>query len=376
VTGSGARSAAWREALRAGERLRELERQLDHRRSEPPAPGDLLVLRETAGHPVEWLVAEIAGPPGAGRVLLAPADTHPLVGSGDVEVPGVASGGRLSVRCRFAAWVPAGVAAAGRRTGAVPAEPLARVRERCRMLAAGEAVGTALEREVDDELEYRDWIDEVVAPARAGVDAAGVAERTAAAARPEADERPPVPAAPERWRSRGLGPDASATRGRSLRQAVGGLLRRRWAEAAAALFLLATIGLSIRVAALRREVATLTQPVAGVAAAEVRFGERTRGPTRVNVASDAPYLVLFLVLGDDLPAYDRYQLRILDWRGDLLFAGEPLEGGLYAEHSLGVPRRLLAEGVLRLELYGLAEGGPVRLEERVVAVGVAGEGGR
>ena len=106
------------------------------------------------------------------------------------------------------------------------------------------------------------------------------------------------------------------------------------------------------------------------------FGERTRGPTRVDVASDAPYLVLFLVLGDDLPAYDRYQLRILDWRGDLLFAGEPLEGGLYAEHSLGVPRRLLAEGVLRLELVGLAEGGPVRLEERVVALNATGEGGR
>jgi len=359
MTDAGGRSRAWRETLRAGERLRDLERGLDRRRAAPPAPGDLYVLGETAGHPVEWLVVE-EDAVGARTLLLAPADTHPLVGSGDVEIRGGASGGPLAVRCRFAGWAAAAVVAAGRRTGGVPAEMVERVRERCRTLAAGTAAGTALEREADEELEYRDWIDDVVAPARAAVDAA------AAVAGEGPGDRSPSPPAPERRRSRGGRASESPPRRSALRRMSGG--RARWAEAVAALFLLATVGLSIWVAGLRREVATLSRPVAGVVVEEALFGEGTRGPLRVTVTPGVPYLVLYVVLGGDVPVYDRYQLRLTDRHGVLLFASEPFAGGPYTEHTLGVPRRTLAQGVLRLELHGVSETGPVLLEEQLVTL--------
>jgi hypothetical protein len=137
----------------------------------------------------------------------------------------------------------------------------------------------------------------------------------------------------------------------------------------AALFALATVGLSIWVAVLQREVAGMrSAPGASAAVAEVLFGERDRGVSAVEVAPETPYIVLLAILGGDVPEHDRYQLRVTDRRGVLVFASDPLAGGTYAEHWLVLRRSELPDGDLHLALYGLEEGREELLEERVLTL--------
>ena len=57
--------------------------------------GDLVVLDATARHPVEWLLLERRSP--SGPFLAVPADSHPFLGSRDLEVE--SSTGTLHLRC-------------------------------------------------------------------------------------------------------------------------------------------------------------------------------------------------------------------------------------------------------------------------------------
>jgi hypothetical protein len=321
------------ETGRALQRLGELQAGLRRRGKEPPRAGDLYALPAAAAFPVEWLVVESAGR--AGRVLVVPADTNPLVGSADVEVPAGSVGGPLSLRCRFGEAVDAEVLATGKRTGLVDRRFVEQVLRKRRALAAaertGEPAGSALDRETDEESAYREWIEEVVGPARDALSRrAAVRDR----------DRP--------------GSAARST---------------RLAAALAALFCLAAAGLSIWVAALRREVARLSSPSVEVALREVSFGERTRGAAQVEEIESASYLVLELVLGGDLPVYERYQLEIADGAGTPLWTSPAFGGGPYREVPVVVPRRRLpVAGLVRLRLYGVAASGTRLLEQQVVAL--------
>lgn len=122
-----------------------------------PWPGDLYVLAETAGWPVEWLVVERT----PGHCRLVAADADPASGSADVPVPAEAEGGPLTVRCAVHLQVGVGVLHRGERTGTVPPEILDRVRRRLEELAAG-AIDLRLD-EPDFELQ------EMLARARAAL---------------------------------------------------------------------------------------------------------------------------------------------------------------------------------------------------------------
>lgn len=299
------------------------------RGGKPPRAGDLYVLPATAAYPVEWLVV---GPGGEdGCYLMVPADTHPLAGSADVAVPAGSLGGPLLLRCRFGAAVDADLLASGRRTGMLEGSFVERVRHQLRALAAGEPVGSVLEREVDEDSAYREWIEEVVKPAREAL------SRLAAV------------------RDRGR---------------PGSTLRAtRLAAALAGLFFVAAGGLAVWVVALRREVARLSSPTVDVVLREIRFGERTRGPARAEEVESASYLVLDLVLGGDLAVYDRYQLQIADRAGASLWTSPTFGGGPYVEVPMVVPRDLLpAAGEIRLRLYGVAASGAQLLEQQVVVL--------
>ncbi|MEM8932521.1 MAG: hypothetical protein AAGE94_15165 [Acidobacteriota bacterium] len=148
------------------------------RRHEQAAPasgravdGELFVLAATAEQPVEWAVIDTPSPD---RRLVVPFDGQPMIGSRDVAVQqpdagdenvGGATRGPGGLRCGFPLDVDAPTLLDGRCTGRVAREPVRRARSISRQLAAGQAVGTAIGREVDTEPEYRAWIEEVVAPA-------------------------------------------------------------------------------------------------------------------------------------------------------------------------------------------------------------------
>jgi hypothetical protein len=127
-------------------------------RGPEPWPGDLYVLEETAGFPIEWLVVERA----PGRCRLVAADTHPALGSSDVPVPAEFEGGPLSVRCAVSLEVGVEILRRGERTGIVAPEILEPVRRRLEEIAAG-----SIDPDPDPELE--DWFAEALAPARAAL---------------------------------------------------------------------------------------------------------------------------------------------------------------------------------------------------------------
>jgi hypothetical protein len=133
-------------------------------------PGGLYLLPATAELPVEWAVLE-AGP-GIARPLLVPADAQPFVGRADLAVPRTEPCAPLALRCGFAVRVPetAYEPQTWKRTGSLTPETLARARQRQREIAAG-AGPQPSRRFADDDPEYRNWVSEVLEPARAALEA-------------------------------------------------------------------------------------------------------------------------------------------------------------------------------------------------------------
>lgn len=153
-----------REALREAVDRYGRERARSAARGPEPWPGDLYVLAETAGFPVEWLVVERT----PGHCRLVAADTNPALGSADVPVPAETEGGPLSVRCAVSLQVGVETLRRGERTGTVAPDVLEPVRRRLEELAAG-SLDPRLDVGEEPHLDLDDWRDEVLAPARAAL---------------------------------------------------------------------------------------------------------------------------------------------------------------------------------------------------------------
>jgi hypothetical protein len=290
----------------------------------PPAPGDLFVLAATSGLPVEWAVLDRrTGRPGfsgkAGELLVVPADTQPLTGSADVEVPAGAPGGPLSLRCGFGIWVDAGLFAAATRSGALSPETVAEALQRSRRVDAGTLEPSPLAEEVDADPEYEDWIRDVPKQAR---DLILATRRT--------EVRPSRPFALEGYRL-------------------------------AALFALLAIGLSVWVVQLRREVEALSEPVFEAPGQEVNLGEQTRGShTIVKLPRDARRVILDLALDSALPDQPG-RFEIADAEERVVWQGPVKRHTPGTDVHLGISRELLSDGEYRLRLVPAA-GGPAWAE--------------
>jgi hypothetical protein len=147
-----------------GEDLRAaLERELNRRRGRAPEPGEIFVLSETAELPVEWVLLE-ARPK---AFLAIPADSQPLAGSRDFALGANVLSGPLVLRCGHAVEIAASRIRPELRTGLLDPHSLAAARSLQAALAAGTAAEDPLGEEVDRDPEYRDWVEEVLDPARA-----------------------------------------------------------------------------------------------------------------------------------------------------------------------------------------------------------------
>ena len=150
-----------REALRQAVDRYGRERARSMARGPEPWPGDLYMLAETAGFPMEWLVVERT----PGHCRLVAADTNPALGSTDVPVPADIEGGPLSVRCAVSVQVGVETLRRGDRTGTVAPEVLEPVRRRLEELAAG-----SLDSQLDEpDPDLEECLSEVLAPARAAL---------------------------------------------------------------------------------------------------------------------------------------------------------------------------------------------------------------
>jgi hypothetical protein len=214
----------------------------------PLQPGDLVVLPRTAGFPVEWAVLDRAIAPH--RLWLVPADTHPLQGHGDVEIPAGEPGGPLWLRCRFATWVSADPEPEGtQRTGRLAPLWIQEAKDRCGTLARGTRLVSSLADEAEADPEYQDWERQVLEPARFALE-----ERHAET----------VPVRRERRR-----PGSSS---------------QLWQGLAAACFL-ATVGLSVWVIELRQR---LDRPAIDLISGEVLFDGPSRSGEVPSQLIDAP----------------------------------------------------------------------------------------
>lgn len=313
----------------AAARQAAVRRELAQRGTEPPRPGDVYVLRETADFPVEWAVLEGGGD--AGRLRLVPADANPQAGTSDLSVA-AADGGPLTLRCAFATWRPAADLASAQRVRQLPPSVVAAARRLCEAVAAGEAEGSLLAQEVDDDPEYEEWLGEVVAPATATL-----------AALPEARPWPPPGYRPQRrtWLTAG-----------------------GWLAAAAAAAL--AVGLLLRIGALEGEVESLSQPVVDPAQAVIDF-QPVRGPEIVELGAGEHWLVLSLSF-ENLEDYDQYELEVVDTlERALLRKPVPVVAGLLRTLVL-LPAGDFPDGLYEVRLFGETAGERTQLEKMAIAV--------
>ena len=281
----------------------------------PAAPGDLFVLRSTAELPVEWAILE----PRDGRLLAVPADTNPALGSGDLAVGAEAFAGPLTLRCRFAVWLEAAACDPELRTGRLAPETLSAARRCHRRLAAGARLSSPLTEEVDVDLEYRDWLRDVLEPAR-----------TLAAAAPAGAGRKT-----DRFAGRTWGP----------------------AHRLAALFALAALGLGAwaiqqqrEIGRLQREADQLSAPIFGVSTAEVVLGRENRGSEVLEIPPAASHVLLVLVLDPSIEAREG-RFEISGAAGRIVWS-RPSVDLAAGEFKLILRRELLPDGEYRVRLAG------------------------
>ncbi|HKV09767.1 MAG TPA: hypothetical protein VJ725_16615 [Thermoanaerobaculia bacterium] len=370
-----------------------LDAELARRRGRPAEPGDLFHLSRTAAFPIEWALLD-RDPKTPGRLLAVPADSNPLLGSADVEVPDSALSGPLSLRCRFGAWLEPPALADGKRTGLLETEFLEQARNHQAALERGENPAPLLAFETDVDPEYEDWVNEVLAPARAALTA------------PAAEERAPAPVVPLRPRWTSLGnpyalaasilllvtlslaggllrqsqrlQDLAAERTRTeeqLRQEkekLAGELqqagekhrqelaeRERQAEEARRKD-------QERIADLEKQLESggRVRPLINVPFVNLIPRDPVRGeiqPVSLPPEADRLFLLLSIIDPRSFPSYRLELLQKDD--GRKIWREEGLTASDLNEISLALPRSLFSPGDYRFRLFGLRDGKPERVAE-------------
>ncbi len=130
----------------------------------------------------------------------------------------------------------------------------------------------------------------------------------------------------------------------------------RLAYAAAAVFLLTSVGLSLRLAEAGRTLAELEQARANVVLVDLHplaaGAQRADDLPPPRAAAAGEYLVLILHLLDP-GTFDRYRAQILDQEGRTVWSTESLRRTPETDFTVLLPRRLLAGGRYRVRLHGL-----------------------
>lgn len=295
----------------------------------PIAPGDLFAFPETAGHGVEWVLLERWDVPP--RALLVAADTRPQVGTGDVEVPAGEPAAPLVLRCRFDARVAPARLNPAHRSGRVSEAVVAEAREVRRVAEAGTLAGSPTERETDADPEHQAWLDDVVRPARAALEAAGAAPA----------EAPPPGARPDRiWPS------------------------TRALYALAASLLVAVLGLSLYSVGLLEELERERLPRRVIATDSVDFGTTSRGSLDLPFPPPGPDEELSLrvsVAQDLIGGYSTFSLGIVSGDTETRMEVDPGE-----PPTVGIRGSFIRGRHVQLRLYGQRPSGSEELLDEVL----------
>ena len=315
----------------AQRRYADLESDLETRQRQAPQPGEVFLLAPTADLPLEWAILE-RHPDDPRQLLAVPADSNSLVGSADLTAA-VTSRSPLSLRCRFAVWLHQDNLDPGMRTGSLEPEALALARAKWRELQKGGTTGSALEREVDADPEYQDWVEDVLDKA-----CSAFPEHPQGSAEVQHTDKPGrVLDFPTRWHS----------------------LSNPYAVAATVLLLVSlALGREVTRIASVAELKGSAQPVVNLpflvlATSGLRGEEKTLAiPTETD-------LVMLIFQLDSPDLHTRYQLEVRQHpaeSGREVWKSSDLRITGHSELSVALPGSLLPAGRYRLLLNGLSEG--------------------
>jgi Putative zinc-finger len=140
-------------------------------------------------------------------------------------------------------------------------------------------------------------------------------------------------------------------------------------QALAAALLIATIGLSLWVASLRRTVGELSRPQVNAPVVDLYAGT-VRGETSAALPSIPPDMEVFTVVLNPAGqrSHDEYRLEIASEGGAVVWSGAGLKPNSFGSLSLTLSRRLLKPGDYRFRLFGRTEGDEQRIEEYALRV--------
>ena len=342
---------------------------VDRTAGRPAEVGDLFVFESTSDFPVEWALLERRG--AEGPFFAVPGDSHPFLGSRDVEVE--TSTGLLSLRCQAGLWLEPAAFEPGLRVGTLEPEALDRARLKAREVAQKGFAPDPFLEETDLSPEYEEWMREVVQPARAAAGSSGVAPTFKPSVRPG---KPPLASwmaaaaifflvgsglfiwilrqnrQIERLAARASSSEAAlsaerARREEAQRTAAQALREREEQEGE----------LQARLSALEGRVEASAQPLLNPPVAILQPAEVLRGttPKSYKMPAAAPTLTVVLKFREteNYPAYRLIVTREGNakpvWRTDGL---ERSPEGV----QLALPRRYVPPGRYRLSLSGLLSG--------------------
>ncbi len=305
----------------------------------PPAPGDLFVFPETARFSVEWAVLEEDSDPER-RLLVTPADLHPLAASSDVSVAPGSVSGSVTLRCGLAVWISESAFDVERRTGRLAPEDLERARSKRAQVAARSLTGSVSERETEAEPEYQDLKQEL-AQAQAALLTAP-RHRAIIAARGPMHGEPGsrLPATPFRppptWQSAG---------------SFYGL--------AASMLLVSTLALGGALTWQHRQLSSLERQLQASEAARINLPlaffpavGSVRGPAKtVTLPAAASH---FLIVVDVKETFPHYRLEVgAAGATEPLWRSDGLTSIGHGELTVALPRQSFSAGEFWLRLFGL-----------------------
>lgn len=328
---------------RARERARHVDASFaDAAEDRPPRPGDLFAPAETADLGVEWLVLDRADVPS--RVLLVPADTNPLAGSADVEAHPKHPAGPLTIRCGYGVWIDPDNLDPRDRTGTVDDVTLESALKKRWALTRGALHGSPLEREVDVDPEYQDWVDEILVPARTALE---TAHREIVEVRTEETSYAP--------------------------------LRLAWGLAAMLLF--AVVGLSLWTASLWEQAQTAGQPEFLFETRQsLEVGDSLRGGGDIQVSRAVGSRGIYMTFGRDADPYSTFRVEIVSedngrrWSGTVT-PPDPVRPSAPREVLLRLPADFVGQdGEAMVRLYGLHNGDEHFIDDEVLRLLPEGNG--